>query len=107
MNKVQAKAQLKQFMGDNSKLTFTIKSFSGERWVAQCNEIDSIVTCGIGYDASVMESTMQDAIITAARIPREYAHELLKRVWNNDLSVRSPLESNTIATLFQSTYAVH
>ena len=78
MNKEQAAKQLDKFMG-GKPLTFSIKQGPNDEWVAQCNEIDGIVTCGIGYDAFEMEKLMQDAILTAAgilkRIFRKYVEK--------------------------------
>ena len=103
MNKEQAKEQLKKFMGDQT-LTFSIKESKDNKWVAQCNEIDSIITCGVEYDLSEMESLMQDAILTAAGIPAEFSDNMLKRIWSNDLSVPTKIDRLNSSTLFSSVF---
>ena len=108
MNKEEAKQKLKKFMRDQV-FTFTIESYPEGRWVAQCNEVDGIMTCGTGYDQGEMEALIQDAILSAAGIPKEFSSGIIKRVWSNDLSVipapSSEIKSNVNITLFQSTYA--
>lgn len=108
MTQQEAKQKLKKYMGDQV-FTFTIESYPENRWVAQCNEVDGIATCGIGYDQAEMEALMQDAILSAAGIPKEFSTDIIKRVWSNDLSVipaaSSEIKSNVNMTLFQSTYA--
>jgi len=104
MNKKQAKEQLKKFMGDQT-LTFSIiKESNDNKWVAQCNEIDSIITCGVEYDLANMENLMQDAILTAAGIPARFSDNLLKRIWSNDISVLSRIDSLSSSTLFSSIF---
>jgi len=107
MSKEQAKKRLEQFMG-NDTLTFTVKKYPNDRWVAQCNEIDGIITGGTGYDLAIMESLLQDAILTAAGIPAEHADGMLKRFWSvNPVTPKriTEIDSSVNMTLFQSTYA--
>ncbi len=101
----QAKDQLERFMGE-TVLTFSVKQYPGEEWVAQCNEIDGIVTGGTGYDLDQMERLIRDAILSAAGIPNKFADKILKRIWNP----RPPLVSKSsnvgeIISPYQSTYA--
>lgn len=108
MNQAQSKARMKAFIG-NDVLTFTIKYSPGNKWVAQCNEVDGIITCGTGFDLAQMEDAIEDAILTAAGIPRKFTQGLLKRVWSGDVSVqpRTELDSASSAMLFQSTYKLN
>jgi|SRR3989339_450130 len=78
----EAKKRLEAFMGD-STLTFTVSAYPENRWVAQCNEIDAIITGGTGFDLNEMEVLMVDAILAAADIPADQnSAELLKRALN-------------------------
>ncbi|MDO8728818.1 MAG: hypothetical protein Q7K26_02880 [bacterium] len=107
MTKEQAKKRLEQFMG-NDVLTFTIKKYPTDHWVAQCNEIDGIITGGTGYDLAVMEDLLQDAILTAAGIPAEHADGMLKRIWSVNPVIPkriTEIESSVDMALFQSTFA--
>jgi len=108
MSKEQAQNQLKSFFEGFPMLTFTIKQYPNDEWTAQCNEIDSIITCGKGYDLANMEELMQDAILTAASIPNQFAADMLKRVWDPNLivPVNTELEQNTSVSLFQSIYKI-
>ncbi|MEK7587054.1 MAG: hypothetical protein AAB453_04260 [Patescibacteria group bacterium] len=109
MNQEQAKQRMKSFIGDNKNFTFTIKYFPGNKWVAQCNEIDGIITCGEVFDVEKMESSMEDAILTAAGIPAKFADGLLKKVWIGntvaELKINDDKESDY--KLFQSTYQLN
>ena len=107
MNKEQAIKQLNKFMNDQV-LSFSVKQYPEEKWVAQCNEIDGVITCGVGYDMAQMEHLMQDAILTAAGIPSELSDDLIKRVWSGDrvVPVQTELDSSISTRLFQSTYMV-
>lgn len=108
MNQDQAKQKMKDFLGDNKALTFAIKFFPGvdHKWIAQCNEIDSIITCGTGFDQDEMDRLIEDAILTAARIPEELCEGLLKRVWSGETSTSTSTEidSQSLVTASQSTY---
>lgn len=108
MNKEQAKKRLLKFMG-NSCLTFSVKQNPNDKWVAQCNEIDSIITCGEGYDMATMESLMQDAILTAAGIPKEFSDGMLKRELGDSpvVPVHTEIDSNSYTRLFQSIYRIN
>lgn len=107
MTKEQAKEQLKNFYGGLPLLTFSIKEYPNNEWVAQCNEIDSIITGGTGGDMLTIETLMQDAILTAAGIPRELVDGLLKRVWSGDIDVPVTTSDDVDKKLFQSTYKVN
>jgi len=102
---------MKNFMGDNKTLTFSIKHFPGpeHKWVAQCNEIDGIITCGTGFDLEKMEDFIEDAIITAAGIPAKFADGLLKKIWSADTVVqtRTDVDASSSVKLFQSTYQLN
>ncbi len=104
MTKEQVTKQLNNFMGEKP-LTFSIKQGPNDEWVAQCNEIDGIITCGKGYDAHEMERLMQDAILSAAGIPKEFSENMLKRVFSNEVvEVKTELNSSSSITPFQSAY---
>jgi hypothetical protein len=107
MNKEEAIQQLKNFYEGISMLTFSIKEYPGDEWVAQCNEIDSIITGGVGGDIVAMENLMQDAILTAAGIPKEFADGLLKRVWGGDITSTVEIDTNSSVRLFQSSYEIN
>lgn len=94
MTKEDAQKQLKAFFTHYPMLTFTIKEYENDEWIAQCNEVDGIITGGKGFDQAYMEDLMQDAILTAAGIPYEYSDNMLKRVWSPDL-IQSTTESQT------------
>ena len=108
MTKEQAQNQLKKFMGE-TPLTFSIRLSPDEEWVAQCNEIDGIITCGKGLDVSQMESLMQDAILSAAGIPKEFSENMLKRVFSNNeiIEVKTELRSGSSLSMFQSSYHIN
>jgi len=108
MNKEQAKERLLKFMGNNP-LTFSVKQLPNNKWVAQCNEVDGIVTCGEGYDMATMESLMQDAILTAAGIPKELSDGMLKRELGVSpvVPVNTEIDSNSYTRLFQSIYKIN
>ena len=103
MTKEEAQNQLAEFFSGCSALTFSIIECPENKWVAQCNEVDSIITGGEGYDLAEMESLMEDAILTAAGIPRDIAANNLKRVWATKGEAR-PVDGNAASTLFQSSY---
>lgn len=111
MTKEQAKQKMAKFMGDNKILTFSIKYFPGpeHRWIAQCNEIDGIITGGGSFELRQMEDLMEDAILTAAGIPSEVAGGLLKRVWGGDMTThpRTEIDTGSSVRLFQSTYQLN
>lgn len=111
MTKEQAKQKIAHFMGNNKVLTFSIKYFPGpeHKWIAQCNEIDGIITGGSGFDLEKMENLMEDAILTAAGIPLEVAEGLLKRVWGGDMitQIRAEINTGSSIKLFQSTYQLN
>ena len=77
MTLTQAKAQLRKFVGDQV-LTFSIEKFENGEWVARCNQIPAITTCGMDSDVKEMEDLMKDAILTAAGIDGKYADKLLR-----------------------------
>jgi len=77
MNIEQAKLNLKNFLG-GKELTFSIRSFDNGEWIAECNEISSIMTGGMGNDITNIDSMIRDAILTAAGIDTDYANEILK-----------------------------
>lgn len=104
MTKEQAIKQLNKFMG-GKPLTFSIKQGANDEWVAQCNEVDGIITCGVGYDAPEMERLMQDAILSAAGIPKEFSENMLKRIFSNEVvEIKTELNSSSSVTPFQSAY---
>ncbi len=104
MTREQAEKQLNKFMG-NQPLTFSLKQGTNEEWVAQCNEVDGIITCGTGYDLAEMERLMQDAILSAAGIPKEFSENMLKRVFSNEIvEIKTELNSSSSVTPFQSAY---
>ena len=111
MNQEQAKQRMKDFMGENKTLTFTIKYFPGPeiKWVAQCNEVGGIITCGSGFDMQKMQDQMEDAIITAAGIPAEVAGGLLKKIWGAETVVSTQIDtsSDSKMRLFPSTYQLN
>lgn len=76
-NKEQAKLKLTKFL-KNRELTFLIKTYSNDEWVAECNEIPAIITCGIGNDITKRDSMIRDAILTAAGVNVDYANSILK-----------------------------
>lgn len=108
MNKKEAQERLLKYMG-NSSLTFSVKQNPNDKWVAQCNEIDSIITCGEGYDMATMENLMQDAILTAAGIPKEFSDGMLKRELGVSpvVPMHTEIDSNSSIKLFQSIYKIN
>lgn len=111
MNQERAKQNMKAFMGNLEVLTFSIRYFPGEetKWVAQCNEVDGIITCGTGFDMDQMQDYLEDAILTAAGIPKEFADGLLKKVWGaeTNVSARSDVDSDSKVKLFPSNYQLN
>lgn len=85
MQKQEAKKRIEQFVGAHDKLTFDVREYENDEWVAECNEIPAISTCGQGYDIEYMFDLFEDAILTAAGIPEEHCEGLLKRLWNNKI----------------------
>lgn len=77
MNEKQAKAQLEKFLNGRI-LTFSMKNYPSGEWIAQCNEIDGIITGGM--DLSLMDSLIRDAILTAAGIDVKYSNDILRNV---------------------------
>ncbi len=109
MTKEQAQKNLMDFYGGHPMLTFTIKEYANSEWMAQCNEIDGIITCGKGNDMKEMEDLMQDAILAAAGIPREFSNEMLKRVLaeNKPVTINSTeLDDTSSLRLFPSRYTL-
>jgi hypothetical protein len=85
-----------------------VKQYPNDKWVAQCNEIDGIITCGEGYDMATMENLMQDAILTAAGIPKEFSDNMLRREWGDNLiiPINTEIDTSSSTRLFQSTYKI-
>ncbi len=77
MNKEQAKSLLEKFLGGR-ELTFSIKQYDNREWVATCNEIPAIMTGGLGYNITDIDTMIRDAILTAAGIDTIYANDILK-----------------------------
>ena len=77
MNKEQAKLNLRKFLG-GKELTFSIKQYENGEWVATCNEVPAIMTGGLGYNITEIDSMIRDAILTAAGIDTIYANDILK-----------------------------
>ena len=50
------------------KLTFKVKKFKSGEWIAQCKEVDGILTGGIGFTKDKLWHGIEDAIITAMGI---------------------------------------
>ena len=50
------------------KLTFKIKKFKSGEWIAQCKEVDGILTGGMGFTREKLWCGIEDAIITAMGI---------------------------------------
>ena len=73
----KAKARLEKFL-DGKILTFTIAHHPNNEWVAECNEIPGIITCG--KDLRSMDVLLRDAILTAANVDVKYADTLLRNV---------------------------
>lgn len=84
----QAKEQLKKFLGGRT-LTFSIRWYDNNEWVAECNEIPAIMTGGKGDDIAYMDTMMREAILTAAGIDTEYAAEILKFVRLNPMPMHA------------------
>lgn len=79
MNIEQAKQQLRTFLGGR-ELTFCVRNFPDGEWIAECNEIPSIMTGGMGDDISNFDSMIRDAILTAAGVDVRYSKEILRFV---------------------------
>ncbi len=77
MNIEQAKTNLKSFL-NGKELTFSIKRFENDEWIAECNEIPAIATGGMGDDITNLDLMIREAIVTAAGIDAEYAKDLLQ-----------------------------
>ena len=105
MTKNQAEKRIKQFVSGHDKLTFDIKEYDNQEWVAECNEIPAIATCGQGYDIDYIFDLLEDAILTAAGIPAEHCDGLLKKIWNND-AVKKSKDKSPIAPVRSAYYQV-
>lgn len=88
MKTEQAKEQLKKFLGGRT-LTFSIRWYDNNEWIAECNEIPAIMTGGMGNDIALMDKMIREAIMTAVGIDVAYADEILKFVGYN------PVAANT------------
>lgn len=84
----QAKEQLKKFLGGKI-LTFSVRRYENNEWVAECNEIPAVMTGGMGDDIAFMDKMIREAILTAAGIDVAYAEEILRFVGYN------PMAANT------------
>jgi len=78
MNIEQAKQTLRQFTGKQI-LTFSVNRFEDGAWIANCDQIPAITTCGDFSDEKEMENLMKDAVLTAAgvEVDAEFVDELL------------------------------
>ena len=81
----QAKEQLKKFLG-GKVLTFSVRRYEDNEWVAECNEIPAIMTGGMGDDIAFMDKVIREAILTAAGIDVAYAEEILRFVGYNPVA---------------------
>ena len=105
MTKEQAITQLRDFLNGVQMLTFTITEYPGEKWVAQCNQVESVLTGGVGYDTEIMSEILKDAVLTAAGIPAEHAN-LLKQVWYTpeEEPIAAEIDANASVRLYHSKY---
>lgn len=79
MDILESRKRLQSFLGGRV-LTFAVREESSGEWVAECNEIAGIMTCGMGPDISDRDALIRDAILTAAGVDTRYADQLLQFV---------------------------